>query len=73
MDDFYKEVDFYNYCRVCKHWGLEESEQPCFECLDHSLNLYSHKPIKWEGKKGYEDYVVPYEERERRGKCLERH
>ena len=49
MDDkIYKEVNFYLYCETCKHKELEETDEPCCDCLADTVNLYSHKPTKWE-------------------------
>ena len=45
-----KEVDFHKYCPTCKHYNKEESEDPCWDCLDQGWNEDSHKPIKWEEK-----------------------
>lgn len=52
MDDdrVYKEVDFKTYCQTCKYKDLRETDDPCSECMDNSLNLESRKPIKWEDK-----------------------
>lgn len=52
MDDdkVYKEVDFKTYCQTCKYKDLGETDDPCSECMDNSLNLESRKPIKWEDK-----------------------
>lgn len=58
-DDNYKEVYFAEYCKTCKYEKTPEVEMPCTECLDYPVNLYSHKPINWKGKDGYEDYVAP--------------
>lgn len=49
-DNEYKEVYFDQYCKTCTHEKKKDSEDPCFECLDNPINLYSHKPVKWEGK-----------------------
>lgn len=46
--DGYKEVYFHEYCKTCKHEKTEETEDPCNECLDESINLYSHKPVNYE-------------------------
>lgn len=59
MEDTYKEVYFDKYCTYCKHLEKKEDEKPCYECLNEPMNLYSHKPVNWEGKKGYEDYLAP--------------
>lgn len=50
MEDTYKEVYFGHYCRTCKHQNLSDQEDPCFDCLNEPVNLYSHKPVKWEEK-----------------------
>ena len=50
MEDTYKEVYFNEYCKTCKHEKLSEQDDPCFECLNEPVNLYSHKPINWEEK-----------------------
>ena len=36
-------VYFGKYCKSCKHEKLEENEPPCDECLEHPVNLNSHK------------------------------
>lgn len=51
MEDLYKEVYFGEYCNKCKHEKLGEEEDPCRECLEEPVNLYSHKPVKFEEKK----------------------
>lgn len=50
MDEHYKEVYFDQYCKTCKYWELEDTEEPCNECLGEPTNLYSHKPVKWKEK-----------------------
>lgn len=50
MEDSYKEVYFDEYCRLCKHSSKKETEEPCDSCLEEPVNLYSHKPVKWEEK-----------------------
>lgn len=49
-NDGMKEVYFDKYCKTCEHSKLGESEKPCDECLGEPVNLYSHKPVKWEEK-----------------------
>ena len=44
-------VDFKKYCETCKHKDVEETEDPCNECLENPMNLFSQKPVKWEEKK----------------------
>lgn len=50
MEDSYKEVYFGTYCKTCQHEALAEDQDPCYDCLAEPVNLYSHKPVKWEEK-----------------------
>ena len=50
MEDSYKEVYFDQYCNTCEYEKLEESEDPCNECLNEPVNVYSHKPVNWKEK-----------------------
>lgn len=50
MEDNYKEVYFDKYCKTCIHEKKEEHEEPCDECLNEPVNLYSHKPVCWDQK-----------------------
>ena len=50
MEDNYKEVYFDQYCKTCKHENLPETDDPCNECLQETVNVYSHKPVKWKEK-----------------------
>ena len=43
-------ITYNDYCKSCKHEKLEENEPPCDECLEHPVNLNSHKPINYEDK-----------------------
>ena len=51
MEDTYKEVYFGEYCKNCKYFEKEQNEEPCDECLENPINVYSHKPVCWEEKK----------------------
>lgn len=55
----YKQVYFGDYCKACRFESCPESEDPCDECLEYPVNLYSHRPVNWKGKPGMEDYVAP--------------
>ncbi len=44
----YKEVYFDKYCKACKYKNLTAADDPCDECLEETVNLYSHKPVKYE-------------------------
>lgn len=49
-DLIYKEVYFGQYCKQCKHETLDPNDEPCDECLENPMNIYSHKPVKFEEK-----------------------
>lgn len=50
MSDGLKEVYFHEYCKTCAHKDSKETEEPCTECLDETVNIESHKPVRWEEK-----------------------
>lgn len=50
MIDSYKEVYFDQYCKTCKHQDSKEDDEPCDDCLNNPVNVYSHKPVRWEEK-----------------------
>ena len=50
MEDTYKEVYFGEYCKNSKYWEKAENEEPCDECLENQVNLYSHKPVCFKEK-----------------------
>lgn len=50
MEYEYKEVNFYQYCKTCKHEKLKGRDDPCNECLEEGMNKHSHKPVNWEKK-----------------------
>lgn len=43
-----KEVNYFKYCRLCKHHGKREDEDPCNKCLTQGYNFDSKKPIRFE-------------------------
>ena len=47
-NDGMKEVYFGQYCKICKHFDLNDDEEPCCDCLSEPVNQYSHKPVKYE-------------------------
>lgn len=51
MQSDYKFVEFEKYCHLCKYDELEETEMPCYNCLNHAINLYSHKPINFKERR----------------------
>lgn len=50
MEDIYKEVYFNQYCKTCKYEKTKEEDDPCDECMNEPVNLFSHKPVKWTKK-----------------------
>lgn len=46
--DYYKEVNFEKYCKLCKHCDKEEKYDPCNDCLDYGWNTESIKPLYFE-------------------------
>lgn len=50
MEIIEKFVEFNKYCKTCKYERLEDSKDPCCECLGKPVNLYSTKPVNWEAK-----------------------
>lgn len=44
------EVYFGKYCKACKHYEKHSDQNPCDECLREPMNLYSHKPVRYEEK-----------------------
>lgn len=57
-NDERKEVYFDKYCHMCVACDKKEDEEPCFECLQNPVNLYSHKPVKFKSKLD-DDYTWP--------------
>ena len=48
MEEVTMEVEFHEYCPICKHTDVPETKDPCNECLGAPYNLNSRKPINWE-------------------------
>lgn len=42
-----KFVDFEKYCKKCKFKDLEETKDPCNECLDYPTNWMTDKPQRY--------------------------
>lgn len=41
-------VEFYRYCKKCKHSDRSEHKPPCSECISEPVREYSHRPAKYE-------------------------
>lgn len=52
MEDNMKLVNFYLYCGKCKHRDVEDDDEPCDSCLNVGARPDSHRPIKWEERRG---------------------
>ena len=39
-----KIVEFDKYCKICKYKDLPETEDPCWDCLENPVNVYSRRP-----------------------------
>ena len=51
MEHDYQEVYFDDFCEKCKYNNVKEIHDPCHECLSNPVNLYTHRPVKYEEKK----------------------
>ena len=49
-ETFEKEVNFEKYCKLCKYEKLEETLDPCNDCLDHPSNENTEKPVFFKEK-----------------------
>ena len=45
-----KEVYFSLYCHQCANKDVDETEDPCNDCLAHPFNQWSHKPVYFKEK-----------------------
>ena len=50
MDIVQHIVSFDTWCANCKHAQLEETKDPCNECLDNPVNMNSYQPTLFEKK-----------------------
>lgn len=42
-----KEVYYSEWCKNCKYRDLDETHDPCNECLTQGWNMDSHRPINY--------------------------
>ena len=42
-----KEVYFNAYCGQCKYADIQETDDPCNECLANPSNINTHKPVMY--------------------------
>lgn len=50
MEILDKIVEFHEYCKKCEFFELNESEEPCNECLSNPVNQNSKKPVNYKEK-----------------------
>lgn len=50
MEYVEKIVKFGDYCKTCKFFETPENDEPCEECLSHTVREHSEKPVKYEEK-----------------------
>lgn len=48
MEDHELFVEFDQYCKTCQYEKNAETDPPCDECLEHPVNLNSHRPFCYE-------------------------
>lgn len=48
MENIQKIVNFDEYCKRCKYRKVDETKDPCNECLTYGANLYSSRPVNFE-------------------------
>lgn len=48
MDYPYKIVRFDEYCSTCKHYNVDETEEPCNTCLETKAREGTRAPEKYE-------------------------
>ena len=48
-NDGQKFVEYEKWCKTCVHMDLDESEDPCHDCLQTPVNTYSSRPYYYEG------------------------
>lgn len=42
-----KLVEFEKWCGACIHKDVREVDEPCNECLTHTTNEDSHRPVEF--------------------------
>ena len=52
MQNHKKLVMFEEYCKKCVHADVPEVKDPCNQCLTHTVNVNSHKPVNYIPKEG---------------------
>lgn len=50
MEIIDKIVNFDDYCKKCENLNKKETEDPCYDCLENPVNVYSHQPVYFKQK-----------------------
>ena len=51
MNENYKEVNFFEYCKKCKHLDWDETKDPCNDCLAEFCREGTEVPLYFEEDK----------------------
>lgn len=43
-----REVNFERFCPECKHFNKSENEEPCDECTNACIRMFSQRPLRFE-------------------------
>lgn len=63
-----KEVRFDEFCPKCKFYKLNESEDPCNDCLQNPSNLHSRVPTEFKEADNAKTNAKP-NTKSRSGRC----
>lgn len=44
-------VDYFKFCRKCKHWDKGKESDICSDCLEQNVRESSRKPVHYEEEK----------------------
>ena len=50
MENSQKQVYFDKFCKTCQNEKLDESKDPCNECLDNPVNANCRVPVMYKDK-----------------------
>lgn len=58
LTEEYLYCDFEKYCKLCKYKNLEETKDPCNECLDEPVNYNTDEPVNFECGIEFTDNII---------------
>ncbi len=47
----------FELCKFCEHKNKPESDEPCCDCLDHSSNVNSQRPVHFKDNGSLATYL----------------